>query len=99
MAKPPASRRRPPAAPAAAQPEDDRFAPHPGQTIDTVYVISTAFELVFARPRVVGAVMLASVVLSAAISFLFVTVGVLHNPLWVAAGIDEVMDPASLLVL
>lgn len=44
----------------AALPANDRFAAHPGQPIDVVYVIGRAAHLVGARPREVVAVMLAS---------------------------------------
>jgi len=44
---------------------DDRFAPHPDQPIDVVYVIGRAAHLVGARLRVVASVMLASLVVAA----------------------------------
>ncbi len=99
--KRPATRRRPPAAPAELEPEsdDDRFAPHRGQTIDAVYVIGRAVELIIARPREVVGVMLASVALAGALLFALGAVGVINNPLWTAVGIDGVMHPVSLIAL
>jgi hypothetical protein len=90
---------RPPHKVPAALPEDDRFAPHPGGTIDAVYVIARGFELILARPRPVLAVMLASVVLSGLLVAALVALGLAENPLWAAAGIDGVMHPASVMVL
>ncbi|MEM9454805.1 MAG: hypothetical protein AAGF11_11545 [Myxococcota bacterium] len=48
----------------AALPDDDRFAAHPDQSIDVVYVMGRAAHLVGARLREVVAVMLASLVLA-----------------------------------
>ena len=48
----------------AALPEDDRFAAHPDQSIDVVYVMGRAAHLVGARPREVVGVMLASLVIA-----------------------------------
>lgn len=98
-AKPPPSRRRPTAAPAEALPEDDRFAPHRGESIDAVYVIGRAVELIIARPREVVGVMLAGLAVAALLVLAFVTVGVTNNALWTAVGIDGVMHPASIMVL
>lgn len=97
----PASRRRPPVASTAAEPEpdDDRFAPHRGHSIDAVYVIARAVELIIARPREVLAVMFASVVLAGLLLLALGAVGITNNPLWTAVGIDGVMHPASLIAL
>jgi hypothetical protein len=97
--KPPTSRRRPPAAPAEGLPEDDRFIPHRGDKIDTIYVIDRAAELIVARPREVLGVMLASLVLAGLLLLGLVTLGVTHNVLWTAVGIEGVMHPASMLLL
>ncbi len=75
------------------------FAPHPGQTIDTGYVISRAFELVFERPREVAIVALAGVLLPGLLVFGIVSVGVFNNALWEAVGIDGVMHPIGALLL
>lgn len=80
--------------PAAALPDDDRFAPHPGETIDTVYVIARAVDLVLARPREVLGVMLASVVISAILLLPVVSFDVLG-----LAGLEEPMHPARLTVI
>jgi hypothetical protein len=98
-AKPPTSRRRPPAAPAAALPEDDRFAPHKGQKIDVIYVIGRSVELIIARPREVLLVMLASFVVAALLLGPLLAAGLVENALWAALGIDAVMHPVNLLVM
>lgn len=90
----PPRRRKKASAPAAALPDDDRFAPHPGETIDTVYVIARAMELVLARPREVLGVMAASVVVATILLLPLVSLDVLG-----AAGVGEPMHPASLTIM
>lgn len=97
---PPASRRRKaPAAAAAPLPDDDRFAPHPGQSIDAVYVIARGFELILARPGPVLLVVLASLALAGLLVGGLVTLGFAHNPLFAAVGIEETSHPAAMLML
>jgi len=95
----PAPPRRRKAAATAALPDDDRFAPHPGQRIDAVYVIARGFELVFSRPVPVIGVMLASLVLSGLLLFALVAVGMLDNALFAAVGIEGAAHPAAAMVL
>lgn len=98
--KPPASRRRKaPAASAAGLPEDDRFAPHPDQTIDAVYVIARGFELILARPWQVLGVLLASVVVSGLLVLALVALGLVENALFAAVGVDGAGHPAAMMVL
>ncbi|MCA9706765.1 MAG: hypothetical protein KDK70_13015 [Myxococcales bacterium] len=49
---------------AASLPDDDRFAPHPHDSIDVIYVIGRAAHLVAARPKEVVGVMLASLAIA-----------------------------------
>jgi hypothetical protein len=97
--KPAASPRRKPTAASAGLPDDDRFAPHPGRSIDAVYVMAGGFELIFARPWQVLGVMLASVVLSGLLLFGLVSVGVVENALFAALGIDGPKHPAAMMLL
>jgi hypothetical protein len=98
--KPPASRRRrPPPAATAGLPDDDRFAPHPGQSIDAVYVIARGFELLVARPWQVLGVLLASVVLSGVLLLALVSLGLVENSLFSALGIDGPKHPAATMLL
>jgi hypothetical protein len=97
--KPAASPRRKAPAASAGLPEDDRFAPHPGRSIDAVYVMAGGFELIFARPWQVLGVMLASLVLSGLLLFGLVTVGIVENALFAALGIDGPNHPAATMLL
>jgi hypothetical protein len=98
--KPPASRRpKAPAAATAGSPDDDRFTPHPGRSIDAVYVIAGGFELVLARPFQVLGVMVASLLLSGLLVFALVAAGIAENALFSAVGIDGPTHPASMMVL
>lgn len=97
-APPPSSRRRKPVAPAGL-PEDDRFVPHPGHSIDAVYVIARGFELILARPLQVMGVMAASVVVSGLLLFGLVSLGFIENMLFHAAGIDGLHHPGAMMVL
>lgn len=98
-ATPPASRPRKAPAATAGLPDDDRFAPHPGQRIDPVYVIARGFELVLARWRPVLGVMLASLVLSGLLLFALVSLGAAENPLLAAVGIQEAKHPVVVMGL
>lgn len=77
-----------------ADPHDDRFAPHPGESIDTVYVVARAVDLIGARPRQVLGVVLACLVLSAVVILPLLALDVLG-----AAGLPHAMHPASFTVL
>jgi len=96
---PAAPRRRKPSAAPAGLPADDRFIPHPGSSIDAVYVIAGGFELILARPLQVLGVMLASVVLSGLFSFALVALGLAENALFGAVGIAGVTHPGTMVVL
>lgn len=71
--------------------EDDRFAPHPGETIDTVYVIARAVDLIGARPWEVVRIMVAGLVLWVALLLALLSIDQFG-----AAGVDNPMHPASL---
>ena len=101
-APPPSASSRRKASAAAATPglpEDDRFVPHPGQSIDAVYVIARGFELILARPWQVLGVMAASVVVSGALLFALVSLGLVENALFAAVGIDGLRHPGAMIVL
>ncbi|MCX4246506.1 hypothetical protein [Paraliomyxa miuraensis] len=74
--------------------DDDRFAPHPGQSIDTVYVIARAVDLIGARPREVLGVMLLGLVVSTVLLFPMVLLDVFGS-----AGIEGPTHPARLTAL
>lgn len=93
-----ASRRKAPAA-TPGLPEDDRFVPHPGQSIDAVYVIARGFELILARPWQVLGVMVASLVVSGVLLFALVSLGLVENALFSAVGIDGPSHPAAMMLL
>lgn len=95
----PPARRRKAAAATPGLPEDDRFVPHPGQSIDAVYVIARGFELILARPFQVFGVMAASVVLSGVLLFGLASLGFVENMLFHAAGIDGLHHPGAMMVL
>ncbi len=96
----PASRRRKaPLATTEGLPEDDRFVPHPGQSIDAVYVIARGFELIVARPWQVGGVVLASLAVSGLLLFALVALGLVENALFSAVGVDGPRHPAAMMVL
>jgi hypothetical protein len=98
--KPSGSRRRKaPTASAPGLPEDDRFSPHPGQSIDAIYVIARGFELIVARPGPVIGVLLASAVVSGVLLFALVTLGVVENALFTSLGITGPEHPAAMLLL
>lgn len=85
-----------------ALPDDDTdflFVAHPGEAIDAAYVISRAIQLVWKRPAQVIGVAAASILLSWALLFGLITLGILQNSLWDAAGIGEVMHPLGVIVL
>lgn len=92
-------RRKAPAAATAGLPEDDRFSPHPGQTIDAVYVIARGFELIIARPGPVIGVLLASTVISGVLLFALVSLGLVENGLFSSLGIDGATHPAAMVIL
>lgn len=75
------------------------FAAHPGESIDAAYVIGRAIQLVRERPREVIGVAAASVLLGWALLFGLMSLGILHNSLWAAAGVGEVMHPVGVIVL
>ncbi len=60
---------------ASVPPGDDRFAPHPDQSIDVVYIIGRAAHLVGARLKVVVGVMLASLAVAAVSGFIVSAAG------------------------
>lgn len=92
-------RRKATAAATPGLPDDDRFVPHPGQSIDAVYVIARGFELILARPWQVLGVMAASVVVSGALLFALVALGLVENALFAAVGIDGISHPGAMMVL
>lgn len=96
--KPSGPRRKAPTA-TAGLPEDDRFSPHPGQSIDAVYVIARGFELIAARPGPVIGVLLASTVVSGILLFALVALGLVENALFSALGITGPTHPAAMLLL
>jgi hypothetical protein len=98
--KPSGSRRRKaPTASAPGLPEDDRFSPHPGQSIDAIYVIARGFELIVARPGPVIGVLLASAVVSGVLLFALVALGVVENALFTSLGITGPEHPAAMMLL
>ena len=92
-------RRKAPATSTPGLPEDDRFSPHPGQSIDAVYVIARGFELIGARPGPVLGVLLASAVVSGALLFALVSLGLVENALFTTLGITGPTHPAAMLLL
>ncbi|MEX1367714.1 MAG: hypothetical protein AB1Z98_31590 [Nannocystaceae bacterium] len=89
-----------PGAPPTSEDETDyMFAAHPRESIDAAYVFGRAVELVGQRPREVIGIAAASVLLSWALLFGLLALGVLGNSLWAAAGVDDVMHPLGIIVL
>ncbi len=86
-------------APAPATGDDDLFSPHPDQTIDVLYVMGRAGELVIDRFWHVVAVTVGSALLSGGLLYGLVQLGALHNALWSAVGIDSYSHPGGLLVM
>lgn len=70
-----------------ALPANDRFAPHPDESIDVVYVMGRAGELVGSRPKEVVGVMLASLALT----------GLAALAISLAGAFDE--EPSGLVML
>lgn len=90
-------RRKAPTASTPGLPEDDRFSPHPGQSIDAVYVIARGFELIVARPGPVLGVLLASAVIGGGLGGLL---GLAFSKgLFSPLGIDGPTQPIALMLL
>ena len=97
--KPAAPRRRKPSVDPASPSVDDRFVPHPGRTIDPVYVLAGGFELILARPLPVVGVLAASLLLSGSLGFGLVSLGLVENALFGAAGVEGATHPGAMIVL
>jgi hypothetical protein len=92
-------RRKAPTAATPGLPADDRFSPHPGQSIDAVYVIARGFELIVARPGPAIGVLLASAVVSGILLFALVSLGLVENALFTKLGITGPEHPGAMLLL